>query len=233
VLFGLLLAPHLLSPLLTIGGTTTATYRLGFTRLMQFGIFPVVTILLVLCVRQLARAFRNGELDRAARRDPRFIGFGLSGALTVAGFVMGAGIRSSTTMIPAHYHASIGAVTAAFMAVTYLLLRPLGRPLPGARLRRLIPWQLYLFGLGQIIFALGFGWGGVHGLGRKAYGAEQQIRSAGELIGLGVMGLGGLIAIAGGLLFLALVMRAGLPRWSPDFSKLTKMKLNPLTGTRL
>jgi cytochrome c oxidase subunit I len=43
---------------------------------------------------------------------------------------------------------------------------------------------------------------------RKVAGGEQVLRSAGEMAGMGVMGLGGLIAVAGGLLFVALVLRA-------------------------
>jgi len=213
-LFGLLLAPHLIAPLLTLGGTTGGTYRLGFTRLMQFGIAPVVVIILAICLQRLRQAWRAGIISKADLRDPRLIGFAASAALTVTGFLMGAVIRDANTMIPAHYHASIGAVTVAFMAITFLLLKPLGFPLPGARLARWIPWQLCLFGFGQVIFAVGFGLGGMHGLSRKAYGAEQHIRSTGELVGLGVMGLGGLIAVAGGLLFLLIMVRVGQARMS-------------------
>ncbi len=220
VLFAVLLAPHLIAPLLTFNGTVTPLYRIGFTRLMQFGIFPVVTIVLVLCLRRLWQAWHSGTLGRADLGDARFIGFAASAALTVTGFLMGSAIRGSTTMIPAHYHASIGAVTVSYMAVTYLLLKPVGFPLPSLRLRRLIPWQLYLFGAGQVIFAIGFGFGGFHGLSRKAYGAEQQIRSLGELIGLGVMGTGGLVAVVGGLLFLLLMMCAGQSRVTASFSTL-------------
>jgi hypothetical protein len=215
VLFALLLAPHLIGPLLTLGGTITSTYRLGFTRLMQFGIAPVVVVLLVVCLRRLRRAWRDGGIGKADLRDPRLIGFAASAALTITGFLMGSAIRNSNTMIPAHYHASIGAVTVAFMTIAYLLLEPLGFRLPGARLARLIPWQLCLFGFGQVIFAIGFGLGGMHGLSRKVYGAEQHIRSVGELIGLGVMGVGGLIAVAGGLLFLLLMVRAVAAGVSP------------------
>jgi len=209
ILFGLLIAPHFIAPLLTIDGTVAGLYRVGFTRLMQFGIFPVVTIVLLVCTRRLWVAWRNGELSKSDLANPRFIGFAASAALTITGFLMGASIRNSNTMIPAHYHASIGAVTVAFMAMIYVLLKPLGLALPSVRLQRLIPWQLYLFGAGQVIFAIGFAFGGLHGLGRKAYSAEQHIRSAGELIGIGVMGLGGLIAIVGGLLFLLLAVCTG------------------------
>ncbi|HXG47728.1 MAG TPA: hypothetical protein VNO52_08890 [Methylomirabilota bacterium] len=216
-LFAVLLVPHLIAPLLTLDGTTGSTYRLGFTRLMQFGIAPVVLIILAKCLRRLRQAWREGTLKTADWRDPRLAGFAASGALTLAGFLMGASIRGANTMIPAHYHASIGAVTVAFMAVSYLLLEPLGFALGGTRLRRLVPWQLHLFGFGQVVFAIGFGFGGLHGLSRKAYGAEQHIRSAGEWIGLVVMGVGGLIAVAGGLLFLFLMVEAARGRLARRF----------------
>lgn len=208
VLFALLLAPHLIGPLLTFGGTITGTYRLGFTRLMQFGIAPVVLIVLGLCLRELRRAWRTGRIGRSDLCDVRLIGFSASAALTVTGFLLGSAIRNSNTMIPAHYHASIGAVTVAFMAVTYPLLKPLGLGALTARAQRLIPWQLSLFGFGQVIFAIGFGLGGMHGLSRKAYAAEQHVRTWGEYAGLGIMSFGGLIAVAGGLMFLALMVSA-------------------------
>ncbi|MFN7138394.1 MAG: hypothetical protein ACK4UN_03540 [Limisphaerales bacterium] len=218
ILFSLLLLPHLIAPLLTINGTNTTLYRFGSTRLMQFGIFPMVTVFLVLCVRQLAGAYRRKEIGREIWFDPRFLGFAASVGLTITGFILGAMIRGSSTLIPAHYHASIGAVTVAFMAVTYMLLKPLGFPLLGRSFNRLVPAQLCLFGFGQLIFALGFGWGGLFGLGRKAYGAEQHVRSVGEYIGLGVMAFGGLIAVLGGLLFLFLIVSAGGPKISASFS---------------
>jgi hypothetical protein len=56
-----------------------------------------------------------------------------------------------------------------------------------------------------MIFASGFALAGIYGMSRKAYGAEQAGRGLGESIGLGVMGVGGLIAVVGGLLFLGIV----------------------------
>jgi cytochrome c oxidase subunit I len=223
-LFGLLVAPHFFAPLLTLEGTTSSLYRIGFTRMMQFGIFPVVILFLVICLRQLHLGWREKRIGKEVWRDARFIGFVTSVMLTLAGFIIGAMIRSSTTLIPAHYHASIGAVTVSLMAVTYFLVKPLGLPSPGIRLRRLIPVQLYMFGIGQLIFAIGFGWGGLHGLGRKAYGAEQHIRSLGEYAGLGIMAAGGVIAIAGGLMFLLIVVCSGRPHLSTIFAQL-KLKL--------
>ena len=73
--------------------------------------------------------------------------------------------------------------------------------------------QLTLFGIGQTVFALGFAIGGVYGLGRKTYAAEQHVRATGELVGLGVMGTGGLIATIAGVAFLVLALRAMRSWW--------------------
>ncbi|MFN7135394.1 MAG: hypothetical protein ACK4N5_25190, partial [Myxococcales bacterium] len=82
---------------------------------------------------------------------------------------------------------------------------PLGMPVP-QRLRRLAAVQPALFGVGQAVFAIGFGLAGAYGMGRKAYGHEQLARGLPETLGLAVMGLGGLLAVAGGLLFLWIVV---------------------------
>ena len=42
----------------------------------------------------------------------------------------------------------------------------------------------------------------------KVAGAEQVLRSTPEMVGMGIMGLGGLVAIVGGLLFVVVVVRA-------------------------
>lgn len=205
VLFGVLLTPALAGPLLLASGADAPLAREGFTRLMQWGIFPVVLVFLALCLRAVARDWPGW---RAAVRDVRLTGFGVSALLATLGFVLGALIRGPNTMIPAHYHASIGAVTASYMAVAFVLLEPLGWRLPEGRATRLAAWQPILFGLGQAVFAVGFGFAGAHGAARKAYATEQAVRSFGEWLGLVVMGLGGLVAACGGLLFLGLIATA-------------------------
>ena len=201
-----MIAPWLLAPFLASQGGFSESYRQGFTHLMQLSIFPVVSIFLMLCMRALARAWREGRIDVGTLADPRLSGFLVSAALTVLGFGLGAAIRGSNTMVPAHYHASIGGVTAAFMTLTYPLLGSFGFAIPTPRLRRTAAWQPLVYGVGQMVFAAGFGLAGVYGMSRKSYGAEQASRGLAETIGLGVMGLGGLLAVVGGILFLALVV---------------------------
>jgi hypothetical protein len=201
---GLLLLPWLAAPLLPAAGVTTATYQTGFTRLMQFGLAPAVLALLWCCARAARRAPRP-----AARA------FAASAVLTVAGFVLGACIRRPDTVIPGHYHASIGAVTVAFMALGYPMLAPLGLRAPAGRAARLAAWQPVLYASGQLVFALGFALAGAGGAARKVYGAEQAARGALETAGLVVMGAGGVVAIAGGVLFLWLLVAAWRPAAVP------------------
>lgn len=215
-LFFLLLAPHLVMPLLSWQGVQHRTYVEGATLLMRWGIFPVVLGFLILGLRHLRRhRGETGPTARVARA-----GFAASAGLTALGFVLGALIRGSTTLVPAHYHASLGGVTAAFMAAAYLILdaraREAGREPPGARFWRAARRQLAGFGAGQAVFALGFGLAGLHGLGRKAYAGEQHVRTPGELAGLAVMGLGGLAAAAAGIWFLSLAARAWRARTGPS-----------------
>jgi hypothetical protein len=234
VVFTLLLAPHFAMPLLTARGAMDLLYHSGATQLMRWGIFPVVLAVCALGVRHLWRhpVAIGDPLARVARA-----GFAASASLTLLGFALGACIRSSTTLVPAHYHASLGGVTVAFMTAAYLVCAAVrgharslacsmgncgGRPaLPAESARR----QLVLFGIGQAIFALGFAVGGLFGLGRKTYAGEQHVRSTGELIGLGVMGIGGLIATVAGVWFLVLVLRA-MRGWWPRRAEAPTLSLS-------
>ena len=205
ILFGAMVVPWFASPILAMLGTWSPGYREGFTFLMRWAIFPVLGLFLFACLRLLLAEWRAGHIHVASISDPRISGFLVSALLTLLGFGLGAGIRGSNTMVPAHYHASIGGITAAFMTVTYLMLLAFGFSISTRRLRRTAAWQPVIYGVGQMIFASGFALAGVYGMSRKAYGAEQAGRGLGESIGLGVMGIGGLIAVAGGLLFLGIV----------------------------
>ena len=214
--FAALVAPHLAAPLLTINGTMTQFYHEGATLLMRWGIFPVVLVMLALCLRH---AWREGLLADAARcADPLVVGFLGSAGLTLLGFVIGATIHRADTVIPGHYHASIGAVTLAFMAGAYEFSRVVA---PHATWRPTARWartQLALFAIGQSVFALGFALAGHFGAGRKTYASEQQVRSAGELAGLGLMSFGGLIAVVSGVVFLVAMVRLIAAWRRPTFS---------------
>ena len=129
--------------------------------------------------------------------------------LFVAGGVIGLAISGSNVKIPAHYHGCIVGVTLALMGVVLHLLPQLGWRAPQGRLAVAQPW---LYGLGQLLHIVGLVWSGGYGVQRKVAGAEQVLRSSGEVMGMGLMGAGGLLAIVGGLLFVVVVTRAMKPQ---------------------
>lgn len=132
--------------------------------------------------------------------------------LFAVGGMIGFAIGGANVKIPAHYHGCIVGVTLALMGLVYHLLPQLGYAAPQGRLATLQPW---LYGAGQLMHIIGLVWSGGYGVQRKVAGADQVLRSAGEIAGMGLMGAGGLIAIIGGLLFIVVVigsMRAGSVR---------------------
>ena len=126
-------------------------------------------------------------------------------ALFAAGGLIGVFISGSNVKIPAHYHGCIVGVTLALMGLVYLLLPQLGYRAPVGRLAN---WQPTLYGIGQLMHIVGLVWSGGYGVQRKVAGAEQVLRSTSEIAGMGLMGLGGLIAIIGGLLFVVVVWKS-------------------------
>jgi len=122
-----------------------------------------------------------------------------------AGGVIGIFISGSNVRIPAHYHGCIVGVTLALMGLVYHLLPRMGYGTPQGRLAT---WQPALYGAGQFMHIVGLVWSGGYGVQRKVAGSEQVLHSTAEIAGMGLMGLGGLIAIIGGLLFVVVVIGA-------------------------
>jgi cytochrome c oxidase subunit I len=130
--------------------------------------------------------------------------FGIGGAL---GFM----IDASNTMVPAHYHGCIVAVTLAFMSLSLHLLPRFGFAPPNPKL---VLWLPRVYGVGQLMHVAGLAFSGGHGVQRKTAGADQGLESLAQVLGMSVMGLGGLIAITGGILYLVAVsgtLRRRLP----------------------
>lgn len=128
--------------------------------------------------------------------------FGIGG---VIGFL----ISGSNVTVPAHYHGCIVGITLAFMGMTYQLLPHLGFNAPSQR------WavrQSWIYAAGQLIHIVGLAWSGGYGVQRKTSGAAQGLDSMERVVSMGMMGLGGLIAIIGGLLFLLIVFHAMLSK---------------------
>ncbi|MEO6995553.1 MAG: hypothetical protein ABI273_18255 [Lacunisphaera sp.] len=207
-----LILPQTALPFLAFSGTTTSGYSLVATYLMRWTIFPVASVILIASAVSVWR--KRAELNW---KDYHFAGLAGSGALTVLGFILGAMIRTSSTLVPGHYHCAIGAVTIALMAAAYDFCAETAPAGSAAEYPRRARLQVLLFGGGQAVFGLGFALAGAYGMGRKQYGIEQHVRTLGEYLGLSVMGVGGIIAVTGGIFFLAVMIRR-IGAWRRDFT---------------
>jgi cytochrome c oxidase subunit I len=163
-----------------------------------------------------------GWLRRAPWGDPGFSGmvfsvvvFGFVGGIT--GVTIGTEqiniIAHNTMRIPGHFHATVVSGTAmAFMAATYYLL-----PLV---FRRKVAfwgaarWQPYLFSLGMLLLSMGMTFAGSFGVPRRHWDISfsmapfsVQFDPAVDLV-LAVMGIGGVMAVTGALLFIAIAVKS-------------------------
>lgn len=134
-------------------------------------------------------------------------GFGLSLLLFVAGLLLGALIDGQTTLVTAHYHGTIGAITLAFMAVSFRLLASLGLAAPAERLVR---WQLGFYGYGVLLMMAGLAGAGLMGAPRKTPG-DLALSFSVETVSRICLGIGGLCATIGIVMFAVLLLRRLLP----------------------
>lgn len=171
----------------------SAGHRLAFTELMKYGGLSCLPLGLAIVVSMWCKLPRSGEgaYLRAALNS--------SVALFAVGGILGFLIAGLDIVIPAHYHGATVGVTVAFMGICYFLLPRLGfGPIP----EKMAIWQPYLYGAGQLMHIAGLAWTGGYGVQRKTAGLAQGVDRAGEIAGMGLMGLGGLISVIGGVLFL-------------------------------
>jgi hypothetical protein len=198
VLFGLSLALVLVTPFVYLmWDVASVEHRRVLTWMMRLGgglAIPPLALALVLALARLRRL--------PARARPLRAALVMSLLLFAAGGLIGFAIHGSNVKIPAHYHGCIVGITLAFMGVAYELLPRMGYRAPASRLAL---WQPYVYGAGQLMHIAGLVWSGGYGVQRKVAGAEQVLTNLPQVAGMGLMGLGGLVAIVGGLLFLVVM----------------------------
>ena len=88
------------------------------------------------------------------------------------------------------------------MGVAYLFLPTFGYK--DVSNWRMAYWQPVVYGSGQLLHISGLAWSGGYGVLRKTPGGMDAL-STGVKAAMGLMGLGGLIAIIGGFMFVIVV----------------------------
>ncbi len=198
-LFALVALPLVAVPFIYAAGVTTEAGIGGFTMLMRWGGLAALPLGVVI----LVALFDGGA--RLEGAEPLRATLLCSLTLFAAGGALGFLIEGANTVIPAHYHGSIVAVTLAFMGIAYFLLPSLGHPITSSRMLSLQP---YVFAGGQLLHISGLAISGGYGVQRKVAGADQVLEGLAQTFGMGIMGLGGLAAAVGGLMFLVIAIGA-------------------------
>ncbi len=121
------------------------------------------------------------------------------------------GMKSNLS-IPAHYHGVITSQTLAFMTIAYHLFKELGYT---QRLSKISLPQVYLYGTGMVLFVLGLFFAGLRNAPRKTYGTGFTDDPV-VLMSLGLMGIGTLLAVAGGVIFVLYSIKVLFGRSSPQ-----------------
>ena len=193
--------PVLSTPLIyLLYDTVTLESRTAFTRQMQMGGGLAVIPVGALVIWGLLQSSSADPASKPLRRS-----LWMSLLLFFAGGLIALFISGVNTIIPAHYHGSIVGVTMGLMGLAYLMLPRLGyAPAVG----RLADWQPWIYGVGQFLHIGGLAVSGAMGIQRKTAGAAQGLDSLAAKSAMGVMGLGGLLAVIGGILFVWIMLKA-------------------------
>ena len=176
------------------------THKDSFTHLMKYGLGPSTAFFAICIVRGMMKQKKEDKLNWA---DPAFSSLVLSMSLFALGGAVSLFIQGSNLKVPSHYHGVIGAVTTAFMGLTYYIIPLLDRKVWSKKMAK---YQPYLYASGQALFVLGMFWAGSHGVPRKTYGTAQNLDSAAKTAGMALQGIGGLVAVVGGASFVLNVL---------------------------
>lgn len=132
--------------------------------------------------------------------DPAFLSLFLSVIVFGIGGFLGLFVDGTDTRTPAHYHGVIGGVNIAFIGLFFCFLFPVlqskARSLTSVRV------LLVAYALGQTFHSLGLFLAGGYGAPRKTAGDAQGMEALGAEIGLYMMGLGAVVAVVGGVMFI-------------------------------
>lgn len=178
-------------------------HRDFYTEMLRFGL-PLPSLIVSVFLFIFLLSAKANELDRLSKH-----ALWLSLFTYNLGGLYGLMLDGTDTRVPAHYHAVIGGINLAFMAFYHRVILPFIHVNPDLTKwgKRWLLWQYWLYGLGQIMHASGMFLAGSQGVPRKTAGTAQTLDSIEKILSMSLMGVGGVIAVMGGVLFVIMTLR--------------------------
>lgn len=121
--------------------------------------------------------------------------------LLLSGGFIGYLIIGANVTVPAHYHGVILGITIGLMGMFYMILPRIG--FRSVNNKHAI-WQIMLYTVGQFIHVAALAISGGYGVLRKDPGTELSVKAK---MFMGAMGVGGSLALIGGILFVVLIFK--------------------------
>ena len=171
--------------------------RDAFTK-AQFLMLPLVLSFFLGFALNLSTLTRNNKF--CFSNDPVTLTVCLSMVVFLIGGFLGLFVDGNDTRTPAHYHGVIGGVNIAFIGFFFFFMMPILRQADTHRSVHF--FLLWCYGVGQILHSLGLFFAGGYGAPRKTPGNLSIIDNIWAEASLYAMGIGAVIAVLGGVLFI-------------------------------
>ncbi len=202
----LLFGAALLAPLFFVLFDPFDSDQISAFTMLQYAFVPPTLLVAILGCKTIMVATRSWT-------DVRFLCLVMSIAVFGLGGLLGIFVDGADTRTPAHYHGVIGGINLAFMGLFFGFFLPLmGRSLNPSRAQLLSVW---FYAMGQTLHSLGLFLAGGYGAPRKTAAVAQVIETLGAQIGLYGMGIGAVIAVVGGVMFICISGGALMRRVDP------------------
>lgn len=139
-------------------------------------------------------------------------------------------LAHNTLRVPGHFHGTVvGGTTIAFMGLSYYLVPLIFRK--ELKLKTWAVWQPYVYGIGTALVSIGMIASGLQGVSRRHWDITLTGVVPGTVnITLAIFGVGALIAVVGGIMYLAVILTSVLtgPRKEAGQLLLVSGTQNPL-----
>lgn len=203
----LLLAAALLGPVFYLLFDAFSYDQMAAFTWLQYGLAPPTLIAAALILKT---ALEHRAQEPLPRTHPGFKCLWLSVVVFAVGGFLGLFVDGADTRTPAHYHAVIGGVNLVFIGLFLSFFLPLIGRKPAAG--RATGALIHMYAWGQVVASIGLFMAGGYGAPRKTAGDAQGLEAMGALAGMYLNGIGALIAVIGGIMFIWITARLLLRR---------------------